>query len=596
MNRRSVLRLIAAASVGRGALHSRRLYLKDAYDPLSSIPLRPHPRLIATEERIDEIRKLVRANPTAKEYYSDLRDQGRRILSQPPVKYELTSRRPLDKTQTCLSRIYVLAFLWRLDQKPEHLRRALAELHVAAALPDWHPPYFLNVAEMTHALAIGYDWLFEGLAKPDRELLAKAIIGKGLDPGLAAYASNAPWMLPQSDWNHVCNGGMGLGALAVGDVDKAKGNAVLNNVLTSLPPAMLRYGPDGGWIEGPSCWAHATQYAVNLMAGLDSALGRDYGLSESAGFSHTGDFRLQSTGPFGLAFNYADAYEEVVPMPQLSWLGKRFNQPAHSWQEERFASKAGGASPLDLVWLLNASKTPEEAGFPVAAQFRGANAAFIRTSWSDPNALYVGAKGGDNAASHAHLDLGSFVFDAAGVRWAMDLGPDDDNLPDYFGKKRWSYYRLRSESHNTLLIDDENQSETAKAALHLAGSSIDIDLAGAYPDRLRRWTRQLSFVDGQTLRIVDEVAAARSVAPLWGMVTPATVEISGRSATLRKDGKTLMARIESPEDAHFDTVSTHAPAPQNPNTGTTKLVVRLPEKSAEFRIDVRLELGIDRQK
>ncbi len=591
MNRRSALRLLAAAWFGSGTLPPHALSENDALDPLTSIPLKPHPRLIASVDHITEIRKLVRTDPIAKAYYADLRDQAHQILSQRPIEYKLIGPRLLDKSRTCLQRVYVLAFLWLLDQRPEHLRRALAELHAAAAFPDWHPPHFLDVAEMTHAFAIGYDWLFEGLTQPDRDLLAKAIIEKGLDPGLAAYASKAFWVAPHNNWNQVCNGGLGLGALAVGDVNKEKANAILNNVLSSLPPAMALYAPDGGWIEGPGYWAYATQYAVNLIAGLDSSLGRDYGLSESAGFRHTGDFRLQSTGPLGLAFNYADAHEQVDPAPQLSWLSTRFEQPAYAWQEQAFASRKGEASPLDLVWFPSLNKSPAETGFPLAQQFRGANAAFIRSSWTDPNALYVGAKGGDNAASHAHLDLGSFVFDADGVRWAMDLGPDDYNLPDYFGKRRWTYYRLRTESHNTLLIDNDNQSETGRASLHLAGSSIEIDLAAAYPDRLQSWSRQLSFFDEKTLRIVDEVAASRPVALLWGMVTSASVDVSDRKAILRKDGKTLLARIESPETARFDTVSTHAPAPQNPNTGTTKLVVRLPEKSTEIRIDVRLTLN-----
>jgi hypothetical protein len=76
------------------------------------------------------------------------------------------------------------------------------------------------------------------------------------------------------------------------------------------------------------------------------------------------------------------------------------------------------------------------------------------------------------------------------------------------------------------------------------------------------------------------------------MVTSAGVETADRKAILRKDGKILLARIESPETARFDTVSTHAPAPQNPNTGTTKLVVLLAGESTEIRIDVRLTLNV----
>jgi hypothetical protein len=63
----------------------------------------------------------------------------------------------------------------------------------------------------------------------------------------------------------------------------------------------------------------------------------------------------------------------------------------------------------------------------------------LRSEWENPQALCVAFKAGDNKANHSHLDLGSFVFDAAGVRWAMDLGADNYNLPGYFGKQRWDY-------------------------------------------------------------------------------------------------------------------------------------------------------------
>ncbi|MGH7945950.1 MAG: hypothetical protein ACREH8_23950 [Opitutaceae bacterium] len=44
----------------------------------------------------------------------------------------------------------------------------------------------------------------------------------------------------------------------------------------------------------------------------------------------------------------------------------------------------------------------------------------------------VGFKAGRNTVNHAHLDLGTFTFDAGGVRWAGDLGRDDYNLPGYW--------------------------------------------------------------------------------------------------------------------------------------------------------------------
>jgi hypothetical protein len=42
---------------------------------------------------------------------------------------------------------------------------------------------------------------------------------------------------------------------------------------------------------------------------------------------------------------------------------------------------------------------------PLDIASRVLNAAFIRRAWSAPQAIYVGFKGGDNAAYHSHMDL-----------------------------------------------------------------------------------------------------------------------------------------------------------------------------------------------
>ena len=54
------------------------------------------------------------------------------------------------------------------------------------------------------------------------------------------------------------------------------------------------------------------------------------------------------------------------------------------------------------------------------------------------------------------LDGGSFVFEAGGRRWAMDMGSDSYQLPNYFtqdvkNNTRYNLYRKATVGHNTLL-------------------------------------------------------------------------------------------------------------------------------------------------
>jgi hypothetical protein len=244
----------------------------------------------------------------------------------------------------------------------------------------------------------------------------------------------------------------------------------------------------------------------------------------------------------------------------------------------------------DLIWYQARQQNPAEAKWPLSRVFTGVNVAFLRSDWLDPKAFWMGIKGGDNKANHSHLDLGSFVMEAKGVRWAEDLGSDDYNIGDYFGKLRFTYYRLRTESHNTILIDNENQDPKAAAPLTGQGDAVSIDLTAAYPGKVRRETREAALVNGNRFIIRDRIeAAAAPMDVLWGMVTMATVEAHGNRVELKRKGQTLHGRILQPENAVFETVSANPDPPQNPNKGATKLVVRLPGKVTNAVIEVAFE-------
>lgn len=557
--------------------------------------LRPaHPRLILTDDGLPRLRALIKDNPDAKMIYTRLRAAAGKIDAAPAVKYEIIGPRLLAQSRLALDRIYTLALLYRLDGEKRWLDRAVKEMRAAAAFKDWNPSHFLDTAEMTHAFAIGYDWLYPALSVEDREWIRSAIVNKGLDPAIGFYDNRRSWVNATHNWNQVCNGGILLGALAIAEHEPWRSVHVLRNAVESLPLAMRSYAPDGGWNEGPGYWHYATRYNVYALAGMETALGTDYGLSELPGFSRAGHFRVDFSAPTGKTFNYADAGDAVGTAEEMFWLARRFNEPVYAGQQLELLRKSSRAHALDLVWFPEERRSPKDAGWPLDSYYSGVDTAFLRGAWADPNAAWVAVKGGDNKANHSHLDLGTFVFDALGARWAMDFGPDDYNLPAYFGPMRWSYYRLRTESHNVVLIDNENQDTAAKAPIVSrdftpARAEVKIDLTAAYPGKLLRHHRTVALVERRRLEIRDELAARQPVEALWGMVTEAEVEIDGATATLRRNGKTVKARILAPDSARFDIVSTQPPKPQMRNEGTRKLVVRLTGKVTSADIRVILE-------
>jgi hypothetical protein len=466
--------------------------------------------------------------------------------------------------------------------------RAVQELRVAAAFPDWNPSHFLDVAEMTHALAIGYDWRYADLSPEDRAAIRRAIVEKGLDEAIPIYQQKRWWTVAVHNWNQVCNGGMALGALAIADEERERAEYVVGQSIESIRRAMNSYAPEGGWAEGPGYWQYATVYNVYYLAGLQTALGTDFGLSATPGFAHAGDFRIYFQGPTGQTFNYADAHPASGLAPEMFWLARQFKQPVFASDELAHLNGGARAQALDLLWYTPESTGPKAAGWPLTRMFRGVDVAFLRSAWDDPGALWVAVKGGDNAANHSHLDLGSFVLEKYGVRWAVDLGGDEYNMPGYFGKERFTYYRLKTESHNTVLIDGGNQDPKARAPMQMHDGEALVDLTAAYPGKLRSFTRGVRIENGAAL-VRDDFEARQEVDALWAMVTDAEVVVDGRKAVLSKSGRALKVEILSPAGARFEIVDTKQAPPQNANFGTKRLVVRLPGKAAKARVEVRFE-------
>jgi hypothetical protein len=284
------------------------------------------------------------------------------MLSEPAVVYRKQGRRLLHRSREALSRVIHLSFAARMTGDQRYATRTIEEMKAAAAMPDWNPSHFLDTAEMTLALAIGYDWLYAQMTPDDRAVIREAIETKGLGPYLRPGAKHG-WERGGNNWSQVCHAGMVAGALALLEDDPQRATDVVSRAVAGLPYAMKVYEPDGTYPEGPSYWNYGTTLNVVLIATLESALGTDFALTQRPGFLKTGEFPLHVTGATGRYFNFSDCGTGTPFSPAMIWFASRARRPELLWFEngllEREAAEIVASKgetqgdrffPLVLVW------------------------------------------------------------------------------------------------------------------------------------------------------------------------------------------------------------------------------------------------------
>jgi hypothetical protein len=568
--------------------------------PGSMTQVPEHPRILMLKGEEKAVLRSIAADPAWQKVQQAIFSESDRLLSVPPVERIKIGRRLLGKSREALRRLFFLSYSWRMTQQASYAARAEKEMLAIAAFSDWNPSHFLDVAEMTMAMAIGYDWLYTQLSPTSRQVIKRAIIDKGLLPSL--LPQNNSWLKAEHNWNQVCNAGMTYGAIAVMEDSTAFAQSVINRAVETVVTAMEAYSPDGGYPEGYSYWGYGTSFNVLLNSALEKLFHTDFRLNSKPGFLKTGGFLENMVGPTGLPFNYSDAGREAGLEPAMFWFAAKEKDPSLLWTERRYLQKDAQTMvndrllPALLIWKgqLHLSQVQPPASTVWVGQGRNP-VALMRTSWTDPNAIYVAAKGGSASVNHAHMDIGSFVMDANGERWAMDFGMQDyESLESkglqIFGRtqdaQRWTVFRYVNQAHNTLTLDNRHQLVAGYAPI--TGSSADpafmnavIDLSAVYKGTVTKAMRGIAIANKQYVVIKDEITTGDSARTVrWNMVTPAEVKITGKNeALLTRNGKQLLLRVEAPGNITMKTWPTDPPnsydAP-NPGTVMTGFETQLP--------------------
>lgn len=531
------------------------------HDPSEQqVVLGPHPRLFFPKGQEAEILRKAETNPLLAGLIDMLKAEADKKLELPLQQF-LGDGKMLHPSREQIARNLILSMAWRLFREEKYVRRVEEELLNVCGFENWSPGHFLDVAEMTTAVSIGYDWCYDFLSAETRKKVEDAIVEKAFGPAWPIYerSGKTPFSR-ENNWNTVCNAGMVNGAIAIGDKYPEMMDRIVKYAVEYTPNVFVSFAPEGVFNEGPGYWAYNAMFMAPLFDNLFRHYGHDFGLSSFEGMENTARYYIEQIGPAKQSFNFGDASEPVDKSGTFFYLSRRYKQPDVALHyrnliRDDIREFREGGSPrlprfyfLAIPWFDDAEPEASHVTKKLTV-FQGVTdlLVFNGKEKSDPGRLYLIAKTGLPSWSHNQLDVGAFVVDYDGIRWGTDLGADSYSLPDFWDYKpygvRWNYFRNTNMSHNTISIDgkiarSDGQGELVRFQTETPQPFGIFDMSAAYQDQAVSAKRGFMLLSPESILIRDEIELKPGAGEVsWRFVTEAEVSVAGNQVTLSQNGK-----------------------------------------------------------
>ena len=360
-----------------------------------------------------------------------------------------------------------------------------------------------------------------------------------------------------NNWNPWINSNWLTVALILERDDEKRRRAVYK-IMRSLDNFLNSYPADGGCDEGPGYWGRA---GASLFECLEMLHGATRGV-----VSHYSSPLIRGIGQYiyrvhikdDYYVNFADAsgkdapeagvvyrYGRSIGDPVLTGFGSFLARRQERGDESGFrdVGSLGRLLPdLLLAGELRAAKQVE----PLLRDFWLPDLQVMgaRSYPDSSKGLYLAAKGGHNAESHNHNDVGNFIVYAGGRPVLIDAGVGTYTAKT-FSPQRYEIWTMQSAYHNLPTINgclqkDGRQfhAENVVYKADDAAATFSLDLAKAYPAeaRVNSWIRTLTLLRRESMVLSERYSLGAFVQPFTlSLITPLMVDVSVRDEILLVD-------------------------------------------------------------
>lgn len=336
----------------------------------------------------------------------------------------------------------------------------------------------------------------------------------------------------------------------------------VSKILRCLDNFLNDYPRDGGCDEGPGYWSRAGGSLYDCLELLYSVSQGRMDIFEQPLIKEIGRYisRVYIAGEYYI--NFADAAARMEPNASLIFrYGKSINDEGlmkfggFLAQQQRLGTDYLKGSFGALGRLLPALFSLEELlsldpHAPMARDFwfSDLEVMIARSYAGSAKGLYLAAKGGHNAESHNHNDVGNFIVYADGYPALIDVGVETYTAKT-FSSQRYEIWTMQSAYHNLPTVNGVMQQQGAEhraADVNYQADStravLELDISKAYPAEamLKSWDRSITLNRTRSVVIRDRWELSEAMRPVRMSF------MSWRKPTLSEPGR---IRLQNPQGA-----------------------------------------------
>jgi len=179
----------------------------------------------------------------------------------------------------------------------------------------------------------------------------------------------------------------------------------------------------------------------------------------------------------------------------------------------------------------------------------------------EKDGFFVATKGGHNAQSHNHNDIGTVSLYYKAIPFLIDAGVGT-YITKTFSSQRYEIWSMQANYHNIPMLNgipekEGRRYESEQSTFNPKTMTFSVDFAGTYPEEacVKSMLRKVSLKNGK-VTIKDSYSLSESKKPAdfnwltWGDVDISTpgkviITVQGETLTLNYDGKRLEPIIET---------------------------------------------------